>query len=129
MQATAALNLRYTSPGNSQSVANLNAMIEYVGSCAGFLDIPEGTVDGATFAVPFGSVGAAKSITLQNNTALAKEIAINASEDVWSIGPGAMLIIAGIAAGNITSITVIETATSGADGTVAYVVLGDSETP
>jgi len=129
MQATAALSLRYISPGNSASVANLNATIEYAGSCAGFIDIPEGTADGADFPVPFGSVDEAKCVCFQNNTTLAKEISINESLDVWELAPLGMLLLSGVAAGGITSISVIETATATADGTVSYVVLGDSATP
>lgn len=129
MQATAALNLRYIAPGNSSSVAALAATIDYVGSSSGFLDIPEGAADGDSFAVPFGSVAAPKMIALQNNTLTAKEIAINESEDVWTLGAGDMLVLGGPTAVGITSVDVIETVLSTADGTVAFVVLGDSATP
>jgi hypothetical protein len=129
MNATISAALKYIAPGNSSANVNLAASVAYVGESAGFLDIPEGTADGASFAVPFGSVAAPKLIALQNNTATAKEIAINASEDVWTLGAGDLMILGGPAALGITSVSVIETALSEADGNVSYVVLGDSATP
>jgi len=129
MNATAKLSLTYIAPGNSAATTNLSASIAYVGSSAGFLDIPEGTADGASFAVPFGSVGEVKAVAIQNNTATPKEIAVNGSEDVFELAAGAMFVVAGPTASDITSLDVIETALSTADGQVSYVVLGDSATP
>lgn len=129
MNASISAALRYIAPGNSAATSNLSAAVEYVGSSSGFLDIPEGTAAAASFAVPFGSVAAPKAIALQNNTATAKGVAINGSEDVWNLGAGDMMVLGGPAALGITSISIIETVEAAADGNVSYVVLGDSPTP
>ncbi len=129
MQANASLSLRYIAPGNVSSTMTMAAVLAYVGSAAGFIDVPEAAVDGTSYAVPFGSVAAPKLVAIQNNTLLAVEIAINASEDVWTLGAGDLMILGGPAALGITSVSVILTATQDADGQVAYVVLGDAETP
>lgn len=129
MNASINAALKYIAPGNSAATTNLVATVAYVGSSTGFLDIPEGTLDGVEFAVPFGTVGEPKVIALQNNTALDKEISINGSEDVWTLGPGDLMILGGPVALGITSIDVIETDTAGADGNVSYVVLGDDASP
>lgn len=129
MQANAALSLRYIAPGNVSSTLSMSATTDYVGSSAGFLDVPEAAVDGTSYAVPFGSVSQPKMIAIQNNTALAVEIAVNGSEDVWTLGAGDLLVAGGPAAVGITGINVILTATQDADGAIAYVVLGDTATP
>jgi hypothetical protein len=129
MQATSQLSVRYIAPGDVSSTLAMSAVVDYVGSAAGFIDVPEAAVDGTSYAVPFGSVAAPKLIALKNDTLLAVEISINASEDVFTLGAGDMLVLGGPAAVGVTSVSVILTATQTADGKVSYIVLGDSETP
>ncbi len=124
MQATAMLSLRYIAPGDVSSTLAMSAVTEYVGSAGGFIDVPIAATDGTTYAVPFGSVAAPKLIAIQNNTEAAVEIAVNASEDVWTLGAGDLMVLGGPAALGITAISVILTASQVAAGTVAYVVLG-----
>jgi hypothetical protein len=129
MNATAKLVLSYIAPGGSSQNLNFAAALTYVGSATGFLDIPEGAADGTSYAVPFGTVTAPKLVALQNNTNQAIEVAVNASEDVWTVGAGDMLVVGGPAALGITSLAVLTTALTTADGSVAFVVLGDEATP
>lgn len=129
MQASAALSLRYIAPGNVSSTMTMAAVLEYVGSAAGFIDVPEAAADGVSYAVPFGSVAAPKTVAIQNNTTLPVEISINASEDVWNLGAGDLMILAGPTALGITSVSAILTGTQTEDGQIAYVVLGDAATP
>jgi hypothetical protein len=126
MQATSTLTLRYVGPGDVAAVLNFNAELEYIASAAGFLDIPAATADGISFAVPFGTIGAAKGIALQNNTPQNLEVSINASEDVFVIAPNALFLSMGEAASGITSVSVLTTALTTVQGTVAYIVLGDT---
>ncbi len=128
MQATSTLTLRYVAPGNVASVLSLNTELEYIASAAGFLDIPAAAADGTSYAVPFGTVAAAKGYVLQNNTDQAVEVSINASEDVFTLQPGGILVQQGQAVSTVTSISVITTALTTEQGTVAYVVLGDTPT-
>jgi hypothetical protein len=129
MQANAALSLRYIAPGNVSSTMTMAAVLAYVGSAAGFIDVPEAAVDGTSYAVPFGSVAAPKLVAVQNNTLLPVEISINASEDVWNLGAGDLMILGGPTALGITSVSAILTGTQTADGQIAFVVLGDDATP
>ncbi len=129
MNATAKLVVSCIVPGGGSQTLNLSTSLTYVGSASGFLDIPEGAVDGTSYAVPFGTVATPKMVALQNNTAQSLEVAINASEDVFTIGAGDMLVLAGPTALGVTSVSVLTTATTTADGNVAYIVLGDDVTP
>jgi hypothetical protein len=129
MNATAKLVLSYIAPGGSSQNMNFAAALTYVGSAAGFLDIPEGAADGTSYAVPFGTVTAPKLVALQNNTNQSVEVAINGSEDVWTLGAGDILTLGGPAALGVTSVSVLTTALTTADGSVSYVVLGDEATP
>lgn len=124
MQGNAALSLRYIAPGDVSSTMALASLVDYVGSAAGYIDVPVSATDGTTYAVPFGSVAAPKMIALQNNTESPVEIAINGSEDVWNLGAGDLMILGGPTALGITAISVILTGTQAAAGTVSYVVLG-----
>jgi hypothetical protein len=124
MQANAALSLRYIAPGDVSSTMAMSAAVDYLGSSAGFIDVPIAAADGTTYAVPFGSVAAPKLIAIQNNSEAAVEISVNASEDVWTLGVGDLMILGGPAALGITAVSVILTALQAAAGSVSYVVLG-----
>ncbi len=124
MQATSLLSLRYIAPGDVSSTLSLSAVTEYVGSAGGFIDVPVAATDGTTYAIPFGSVAAPKTIAIQNNTEAPIEIAVNGSEDVWTLGAGDLMVLAGPTALGITGIGCILTATQAAAGQIAYVVLG-----
>jgi hypothetical protein len=125
MQANAALSLRYIAPGDVASTMAMAATTEYNGSSAGFVDVPAGATSSTSYAVPFGSVAAPKQIAIQNNTEAAVQISVNASEDVWNLGAGDLLIVGGPTGLGVTSISAILTATQVAAGKIAYVVLGD----
>lgn len=124
MQATSMLSLRYIAPGDVSSTLALSAVTDYVGSAGGFIDVPAAAADGTSYSVPFGSVAAPKLIAIQNNTEAALEVAVNGSEDLWTLGAGDLMILGGPTALGITAITVTLTALQVAAGQVAYVVLG-----
>ena len=124
MQANAALSLQYVAPGDVSSTMAMGSTASYVGSTAGFLDVPQGATIGTTYAVPFGSVAAANMIAVKNNTEAAVQIKVNGSSDVWDLGAGDMMVLGGPAALGITSISAVLKGTQAEAGQIAYVVLG-----
>jgi hypothetical protein len=88
---TATLNLQYTPPGApaNSGVAALPVQGTYNAGQSGTIDVPTTAQVGDSFAVPFGSVQAAKLVVLKNN--LSSEIAVKvngASAVSFNIPPG-----------------------------------------
>ncbi len=129
MQASAQLSVSYIAPGPVSSRVTLAGVMAYTASAVGFLDIPEATADETAFSIPFGSVGAAKGIIIQNNCVEPLDVTINASLDTFELAPGATLALFGPEASGITSASVVTTGVTAADGSVAYIVMGDDVTP
>ncbi len=77
----ATLNLKYTPPGSppGSGVAALVVAGTYQAGQSGSTDVPPGTVVGTAFAIPFGSVTAAKLFVIRNNTSSEISIKLNSS--------------------------------------------------
>lgn len=87
----ATLNLKYTPPGApaGSGVAALTSAGTYQAGQAGTTDIPPGTVVGASFSIPFGSVTAAKLFVIRNNASSEISVKLNGSASpVFNIPPG-----------------------------------------
>lgn len=129
MQATARLQVSFTGPTNVGTAVAMAATLAYVGSAAGFIDIPKTTVTATTYQVPFGSIASGKVAAIQNNTGQDLHVSVNGSEDVFTVPPGGVCMPSCGEAAGITALSVTTTATMTEDGTVSYLVLGDTATP
>lgn len=126
--------LRYTVPGPGVAAPSFAvSSIVYTASNAGFIDVLEATADATSFDIPFGAVDEVKCILIQNNTDQQLNVSVNGSTDVFSLPAGGLCVPLCSATASLdeplVSVSVTTTAIVAADGTIAYVVLGDDPTP
>ena len=95
----------------------------------GKIDVPPGTTAATVFAIPFGSVDAAKVCVVQNLMSTEVGVRLNgAVADDFTLGPGQKFSVDGPVAGTttpITSVDVVTTADPAATEFVQYWVFGD----
>lgn len=128
---TVACSLTFTPPGaNANSgQSSFPAQGTYSAQCSGNIDVPASTVIGTTYAVPFGSIAAAKFLIVKNM--MSSEIAIRlngAVADTFRLAAGGEFMYASPSAPGATpmsSAQVLTTASPTADEQVLFVVLGD----
>jgi hypothetical protein len=130
--ATLKINLTYQAPGGgSVAIPQKSYTVPYGASCAGQLDIPDGTVDGASFDIPFGSIATgATAALIYNGTSFPLELKINGSAVVCEIAAGGAHLIcqADLPAGvPLTALAVLATDTTVGVERVEYFVFGDPE--
>jgi len=128
---TITLGLQYTPPASpdNSGVSTLGTSGSVNAQNAGTIDVPNGTVVGTVFGVPFGSVGAAFSVLIRNNMTSAIGVRLNgAVADEFEIVPGGEFMLSGNAAGSGTPLTQVDLVTT-ADPTtteqIYYWVFGD----
>lgn len=127
--------LRYTVPGPGVAAPSfVVSNVVYTASNAGFIDVLAATADAHEYEIPFGAVDEVKGILVQNNTTQQLNVRLNgAVADEYSLPPGGLFIpLFGTTASldsPLLSISLVTTAAVTADGTIAYVVLGDDPTP
>jgi len=80
----AVLNLKYTPPGApaNSGVAALTVAGTYQAGQSGTTDVQPGTNVGTVFAIPFGSISAAKLVVIRNNTSAEISVKLNGSSPV-----------------------------------------------
>jgi len=130
--ATFKINLTYEGPGGtSVAVAQKTVNVPYGASSAVQIDIPDGTTDGTSFPVPFGSIGTgATALYLINNTSNDLELTFNGSLVTFEVAAGGVCLVlqSDLPAGvPLTAATVVATATTVGVERVDCFVFGDPE--
>lgn len=128
---TVACALTFTPPGApvNSGQSSFPTQGTYGAQCSGNIDVPASTVIGTTYAVPFGSISAAKFLIIKNM--MSSEIAIRlngAVTDTFRLAAGGEFMYASPAAPGATplaSASILTTASPSADEQVLFVALGD----
>jgi len=128
---TMTFNMTYTPPGGPLNSGTFSKVVSfpYTAMTSGILDIPDSTVGGVVFPIPFGTINANAQVLLiynLNNKDIG--IRLNGSPaDIYQVPPGGILT-----AGNPTtsianpllSASIVTTALQVGTGTVEFFVLG-----
>lgn len=130
-QFTVTVGLQYTPPSapDNSGVSTLGTSGSTNAQNAGTLDIPNGTVVGTVFGIPFGSVSAAFCCIVKNNMSSSIGVRFNgAPADEIEIAPSGEFMLSGSAAAAGTPLTQVDIVTT-ADPTsteqIHYWVFGD----
>jgi hypothetical protein len=119
----------YTAPGGSVVSKSMNVACPYDAAVLGTIDIPMGTMDNTVFALAFGSIASPTFLLVENKSGHDIAIRINgAMADEYQIANGSTQLIAlpaAAAAVPISSMSVVTTTMTAADGTVDYIILGE----
>lgn len=127
---TTNLSLVYSPPGGPVNSATASFQTASTNNAqnVGVIDIPSGTPPATIFAIPFGSIGTAKSITVNNSTNIELGVRINGGSIIFNIPAGAIISINGPVAPGTTPITAFSVEVVGAVATLAtlsYFCFGD----
>lgn len=119
--------LTYSPGGGGTLTQGFRAAFDYAAVSAGKYDVAATSV--TAVAIPFGGVGSALGVIIQNNTDCAVEVKINGSAALYNLAAGGLLMHwapKSPAALPLTSITVTPvTGGPTVAGSIDYVVLGN----
>jgi len=130
-QLTTATSVTYTPPkaaaNSGQSTLGTSGV--YNAAAVGSIDIPNGTIVGTVFSIPFNSVDNAKTVIIRNDMTSDVGVRLNgAVADNFELAPSGEMIISNPVAPGTTPITQIDVVTT-ADPTnlerLFYFVFGD----
>jgi len=128
---TVNMTLQWTPPSAAANsgLATLASTGTENAQSVGRLDIPNGTVVGTVFGVPFGTVGEAKVCIVLNQMTSPIGIRLNgALADDFELGPGQTFALFGGVPGTATPLTQVDIVTTADPATTQYVnhwVMGD----
>lgn len=130
-QFTVTVGLQYTPPSapDNSGVVTLGTSGNTNAQNVGTIDVPNGTVVGTVFGIPFGSVSAAYCCIIKNKMTSSIGVRINgAGSDTFEIAPSGEFMLSGSAAPSTTPLTQVDIVTT-ADPTsteqIDYFVFGD----
>jgi hypothetical protein len=128
--AVLARDLLHQVPGVSEQIDPSSAIsAPYSGENVGILDIPDATLSGTEFTVPFGSIAVGATLLVIKNTNNQDVIlTLNGSANLFRIAPGGFFIYAAAsqpAGVPLLSASVKLTAVQSGAGTVQYHVFGE----
>ena len=130
-QLTTQLSVTYTPPKAAQNSgqSTLGITSTYNGQSVGTVDVPPGTTPPTTFAIPFGSVSAAKACIIRNDMSSDIGIRLNSAvADNFELGSGGELMITSPIAPSTTpliSVDILTTADPTSLEQVFFWVYGD----
>lgn len=127
--AVTATQLTYVGPGDTSIVETSTNTAPYTASNVGIIDIPAATSSATVFAIPVGSIAKIKAFKLKNTNTLDMGIRFNsAGADEFQLAPGCEISMSqpvASAANDLTSISVVTTASQVSGGTFEFHVFGD----
>jgi hypothetical protein len=114
-QFTVTVGLQYTPPSapDNSGVVTLGTQGSTNAQQVGIIDVPNGTVIGTVFPIPFGAVSAAYCCIIKNNMSSAIGIRFNAAvADNFELAPGGEFMMSGSAAAAGTPLTQVDVVTT-----------------
>jgi hypothetical protein len=131
-QATLSATLSFLPPGVAAACqAAMSVVSNYTSMEGGTLDIPDATVSGTVFALPFGSVNQdARAFVFKNTNNQDMWLRLNGSSNLYRVPPNGSIFIAHPADASggsptpLLSASVVLTANQSGSGTVNYYVFG-----
>ncbi len=128
---TVALSVTFTPPGANANSGQSSFPVTgtYNGQTVGQIDVPSGTVQGTSYAIPFGSVTAAKLLVVKNMMSSDIGVRLNgAGVDTFRLTPGGEFMYAspaGPAMAPLSSASIITTSSPTADEQVLFICVGE----